>query len=355
MIKQKAFTVIELLVVIVVIAVLATILVVAYSGLVVKSNTASLQSDLTINAKRLKMYYSQYGSYPTTMNGSYCPTAPSTPTDSSYCLIKSGNNIISSYTGAATTFNLKMQNGTLSYQVTESSTPTVVASFAGPYVVTSKFKYNNTGSTISFNAADFPGIQNGDMLIAFELGSDQFYQFDTGSAAITIPAGWTTYAYQNSTMMWNSDSSASAGITTGTWSGNSLSFGPGGQDYSNGIAAGVVVVRGATAVDAYALAPDFSPTSLTRALPSVTTTGTNRLLLSAIWSTMYGGTNTSLQSFSGGSTILLKDQSNGYSTPYIAYWLSIGQQNQSSAGLSASTSAVFGIACAGFVTTVAIK
>lgn len=48
----KAFTIIELLIVITMIAILASLTIVAYSGIVSRSSVASVQSDLTNNAKK---------------------------------------------------------------------------------------------------------------------------------------------------------------------------------------------------------------------------------------------------------------------------------------------------------------
>ena len=52
---QKAFTIVELLVVIVVIGILAAITIVTYSGISQKAVEASLQSDLSGASKQLKL------------------------------------------------------------------------------------------------------------------------------------------------------------------------------------------------------------------------------------------------------------------------------------------------------------
>lgn len=120
----SAFTIIELLVVIVIIGILATLAVVSYVGLVSKATVSSLRSDLTNNAKKIKLYQSQYGSYPTSINtGTGCPTAPTSTTDPAYCLVDSGSNVITSYIGSSTGFTLSMNSGNLYYQITESTSP----------------------------------------------------------------------------------------------------------------------------------------------------------------------------------------------------------------------------------------
>lgn len=123
--KHKAFTIVELLVVIIVIAVLVSLTIVGYATISSKATVASLQSDLTNNSKKLKLYYAQYASYPTALDANKCPSAPTASTDSTYCLTKSGSNAVYSYTGNSTGFTLKMNSGSIYYQVTEASAPTI--------------------------------------------------------------------------------------------------------------------------------------------------------------------------------------------------------------------------------------
>jgi prepilin-type N-terminal cleavage/methylation domain-containing protein len=59
--KTSAFTIVELLVVIVVIGILVAITIVSYSGIANKAVIASLQSDLDNNSKQLKLYNVEYG------------------------------------------------------------------------------------------------------------------------------------------------------------------------------------------------------------------------------------------------------------------------------------------------------
>lgn len=62
--KQKGFTIVELLIVIVVIAILATISVVAYNGVQDRAHDTAVKSDLSNFAKKIMLYHAEEGSYP---------------------------------------------------------------------------------------------------------------------------------------------------------------------------------------------------------------------------------------------------------------------------------------------------
>lgn len=63
--KLAGFTIVELLIVIAVIAILAAISIVAYTGIQQRAHNTAVQSDLSNNAKKLKEYQIINGSYPT--------------------------------------------------------------------------------------------------------------------------------------------------------------------------------------------------------------------------------------------------------------------------------------------------
>jgi len=93
--KNTGFTIVELLIVVVVIAILAAITMVAYTNIQQRAITSSLQSDLSQAVKTLKLYQVDYGSYPTSIDPTtYCPT----PADTAYCLEASSNNVFVNYT-----------------------------------------------------------------------------------------------------------------------------------------------------------------------------------------------------------------------------------------------------------------
>ena len=63
--KQKGFTIVELLIVIVVIGILAAITSGAYNGIQNRANDTAVQNDLSMITRKLKVYATTDGTYPT--------------------------------------------------------------------------------------------------------------------------------------------------------------------------------------------------------------------------------------------------------------------------------------------------
>jgi len=128
-IKNRGFTIVELLVVIVVIGILAAIIIISYVGVSQRAIASSLQSDLTNSSNKLKMYQVEHGSYPQMMtstdgNVTYCPT----PVDINYCIKpSSGNTLVYSTSGSTPqTFTLDAnKNNIITYRITESTSPII--------------------------------------------------------------------------------------------------------------------------------------------------------------------------------------------------------------------------------------
>lgn len=78
--KQTGFTIVELLIVVVVIAILAAITIVAFNGVQNRSRAASLQADLTNAAKSLELSKSQSATetYPETLSSANLNASPGT-------------------------------------------------------------------------------------------------------------------------------------------------------------------------------------------------------------------------------------------------------------------------------------
>ncbi len=124
--KSKAFTIVELLVVIVVIGILAAITIVSYTGISSKAVSSALQSDLSNAKKQLALYQIDHSAYPTpplTITGnSYCPSD-----DTKYCFKLSNNNNYIGYSAnnssSSQSFFLIIGNGNQSYKITNTTTP----------------------------------------------------------------------------------------------------------------------------------------------------------------------------------------------------------------------------------------
>lgn len=116
--NRKAFTIIELLIVLVIISILATLTIVAYSGITSKANTASLQATLTNDKTLLANYFNTYGAYPLSLDGNYCPASPST-IDNAYCL-ESPTNTTLNYSATAQSFSLHATQGSTTYKITDA-------------------------------------------------------------------------------------------------------------------------------------------------------------------------------------------------------------------------------------------
>lgn len=169
--KSKGFTIVELLVVIVIIGVLASVSLISYTGISQRAVSAILQSDLSTNARTLKLYLANYGSYPTALDGNRCPSLPSA--DTRYCIKLSSDNTFDSYTGTSNTFLLVIKNGTTKYQISEGSSPIAYVApaitFAKAYGGTNQDSGSSivelsdggfavTGYTISYGAGSWDGF-----------------------------------------------------------------------------------------------------------------------------------------------------------------------------------------------------
>ena len=117
-----AFTIVELLVVIVVIGILASITIVSYRGITQKATAATIQADLANAAKQLQIYKATNDSYPTAIN---CTN----PSATELCIKASnGNTLVYKFDNSSSPaiFGLTEKNSSgISYYVTESTGPVI--------------------------------------------------------------------------------------------------------------------------------------------------------------------------------------------------------------------------------------
>jgi len=121
---NKGFTLVELLIVIVVIAILAAVTVVAYNGLVARANRTAAQADIANASKGIKLFFSEYGKYPSSIQ---CPEV----TGDTVCIKPSeGSTLSYSSNNSATppTYSLTVSKQDIRYTINQSSSePTNVA------------------------------------------------------------------------------------------------------------------------------------------------------------------------------------------------------------------------------------
>lgn len=107
--KQKGFTIVELLIVIVVIGILAAITIVAFNGVQNKAKSAAIQSDLNTAAKKLQEYRFVSSSselYPSTLPSTISASSGNTyayflnSDTNGYCLQSSNGALVSSITSS---------------------------------------------------------------------------------------------------------------------------------------------------------------------------------------------------------------------------------------------------------------
>lgn len=108
--STAGFTIVELLIVIVVIAILATISIVAYRGIQERARASEATSGLAQAKKKLELYKVDNSTYPTSGN---LASAGVSDTDVSY-----------QYTSDGSTYCLTATAGTTSYTATNTTTPT---------------------------------------------------------------------------------------------------------------------------------------------------------------------------------------------------------------------------------------
>ncbi len=149
MYTRKAFTIVELLIVIVVIAILATLTIVAYNGIQNGAKSSSLQSDLSQAAKQLDIYkYTNSETYP----------ADQTAAIAAGIKASSGNTITYYNNSSSNTYCLESTNSNITYSISSISTsPTVGPCTENSLVGWWPFNGNANDSTVNGNNGTVTG------------------------------------------------------------------------------------------------------------------------------------------------------------------------------------------------------
>jgi prepilin-type N-terminal cleavage/methylation domain-containing protein len=126
--KQSGFTIVELLIVVVVIAILAAITIVSYNGIQARANLSALQSDMRGIVNKVEMYKAQNGTYP--QNNDVTMATVGLSASKGLYDTTDGNFL---YCGSASTSNFAMvvvaRNGTL-YAIGSNRAFSTYTSFA---------------------------------------------------------------------------------------------------------------------------------------------------------------------------------------------------------------------------------
>ena len=112
--SESAFTIVELLIVVVIIAILAAITVVAYNGIQNRARASAASSALSQAVKKLELYKVDNSAYPTSTNLASAG-------------ITNANDTTYQYTSDGTTYCLTATNVTVSYYLNSTTTPSPTA------------------------------------------------------------------------------------------------------------------------------------------------------------------------------------------------------------------------------------
>lgn len=205
-IKQRGFTLVELLIVIVVIAILAAITIIAYNGVTQKAHAVALQSDLSNGGTALRMYQGVNGVYPSTIdavNDGQGMKASSGDTFSYYKVSSDGSAYCLQADGFGMTYAMDGDNAAASGHcagtVAVSGTAPIISTFAG----------NGTAGYV--NGAATSALFNGPTGLAIDTAGN-LYVVDKGNNVIRkiTPAGVVSTFAGNGTAGYIDGSATSA-------------------------------------------------------------------------------------------------------------------------------------------------
>jgi len=179
---SKGFTIVELLVVIVVIGILASITMVAYTGITQKATAATLQSDLKNASTLLEMDKTIAGTYPATKEAANGGNGlnPSPGTDLTY-----------THTGNTDDYSLVASKGNTSYFITSpGKTPTVGTILDATLIIDIEIASGQIADDKATNGTYSPTkeVANGGKGLQPSPGVDLTYTFDDPIGGYTLIA-----------------------------------------------------------------------------------------------------------------------------------------------------------------------
>ena len=199
--KNKGFTIVELLIVVVVIAILAAITIVSYNGITARTTSAALESGLSSSAKKVMQYHIENGSYP----------------DATWVSnnLELGNGAVLAYTSTASTFCLQGVKDSLGMSINEttgSPSETLCATPANPTFGTA------ATTQVVVNWAAVPSATGYNV----RCSRSTTYAASSGnvSATVTSPTVTRTFTGLNAGTTYYCNVQAVVGGSTGSWSGN---------------------------------------------------------------------------------------------------------------------------------------
>lgn len=220
--KSFGFTIVELLVVVVVIGILASVAIVAYSGISQRAKDASLSSDLTQAKKQIEAFYAINSVYPTANN---CTNTAATE----ICLKTTTGNTLT-YTPLPT--SVSPTSYTLTGSNAVSATPASLRSSAAGALATHQsgdillaFACNSSATIPTFSA-------DWTVLVSRSSGYSGAIAYKMATSASTSVGTITNYQYFNTvsvsggsrTTTTGTSPSFSAGTATGVNSGNTINI-----------------------------------------------------------------------------------------------------------------------------------
>lgn len=169
--KQTGFTIVELLIVIVIIAILATVTIIAYNGINARAKVASIQADLQGSSQLLAIDNTTTGTYPATL---------ALANNGKGLLASNGATYTYKYNGGDNSYCLQETSGSVTYSVTSSSNipqvstgcPIIVSTFAG------------SGSTGSNDGNGASAQFSGPWGMAYDSSTNAFFVTDWSGAKI---------------------------------------------------------------------------------------------------------------------------------------------------------------------------